>query len=83
MKALAILALALLLTGCMILPYTPGERSPESRSSDMGRSEAARDRPEYTRAKGIIKKGETSGTRDGKTYVCADSDCKTARKVDR
>ncbi len=82
MKILVLLPLALVLTGCTILPYTPDERSPETRSTDMGRAEAARDRPEYTPAKGVIKKGETSGTKDGKTYVCADSDCKTARKAD-
>ena len=81
MKILAVLPLTLLLTGCMILPYSARERSPESRNTEMGRVEAERSRSEYRPAKGVIKKGETAGKKDGKTYVCADSDCKTARKT--
>jgi len=82
MKVLIVLPLAVMLTGCMILPYSPGERSPEARNSEMGRAEATASRPEYRPAKGVIKKGETVGKKDGKTYVCADTDCKTARKTD-
>ncbi len=79
MKAVFLAILFLSLSGCALLTASFDPAEPRSEGTNPNdRSEGAL----YAPAKGIIKKGHTSGHYDGHTYVCADKDCKTAVKVD-
>lgn len=73
-------AVMTLLTACSPIPVTTTGTTPIPWPSD-GRGEGPQP-PVVRRSEGVIKKGDTAGASGTDVYVCADKECKTARKAD-